>query len=217
METPSNFGNNGARPSNPELLDYLAARLVESGGRSRRCIARSCCPRCTPMSSEDIAANDAVDPDNRMLWRANLAAHGCGDAARLAAVRCGQPGSDSRRPARETRRQEQASRTVYGFVSRRKLDPCWRCSIFPIRIAPASSAWSPMCRCSGCFMMNSSFVEEQARGLAKRLSGRGRGAGPAGVRLLFGRAPRRRSRGWAWRFAAKSGWTEYAQVLLELQ
>jgi len=31
VETPSNFGNMGARPSNQELLDYLAARLVESG------------------------------------------------------------------------------------------------------------------------------------------------------------------------------------------
>ena len=31
MRTPSNFGQLGERPTHPELLDYLAARFVESG------------------------------------------------------------------------------------------------------------------------------------------------------------------------------------------
>src|SRR5262249_61363204 len=31
VKTASNFGINGERPTHPELLDYLGARLVESG------------------------------------------------------------------------------------------------------------------------------------------------------------------------------------------
>ena len=30
VKTPSNFGLNGERPTHPELLDYLAAQLMES-------------------------------------------------------------------------------------------------------------------------------------------------------------------------------------------
>ena len=42
VNTPSNFGMNGERPTHPELLDYLAQSFVANGCRSRRCIARSC-------------------------------------------------------------------------------------------------------------------------------------------------------------------------------
>ena len=40
--TPSDFGFNGEQPSHPELLDYLARRLLELNWKMKPCIARSC-------------------------------------------------------------------------------------------------------------------------------------------------------------------------------
>ncbi len=42
VDTPSNFGMNGERPTHPELLDYLAQYFCRTACRSRRCTARSC-------------------------------------------------------------------------------------------------------------------------------------------------------------------------------
>ena len=71
METPSNFGQMGARPSNPELLDYLAARFVENKWSIKAMHREIMLSSIYMLSSENLAANDAVDADNRLLWRAN--------------------------------------------------------------------------------------------------------------------------------------------------
>ncbi len=70
-DTPSDFGRMGGVPSHPELLDWLACELRDSGGSLKhlhRLIVTSAAYR---QSSEhrDNAAN--LDGDNRMLWRMN--------------------------------------------------------------------------------------------------------------------------------------------------
>ncbi len=71
VPTSANFGEMGERPSHPELLDYLATRLVESGWSIKtlhRLIMRS---SVYQQSSAQNAAGLAADPENRLLWRAN--------------------------------------------------------------------------------------------------------------------------------------------------
>src|SRR6185436_876125 len=71
VETPSNYGQMGARPSNQELLDYLAARFVENKW-SIKAMHREIMVSSTYMlSSENLEANSSVDADNRLVWRAN--------------------------------------------------------------------------------------------------------------------------------------------------
>src|SRR5690606_9312132 len=69
VATPADFGRNGARPSHPELLDWLAAEFVERGWSMKamhRLIVTSAAYRMDSMPDE---ANLSIDPDNHYLWR----------------------------------------------------------------------------------------------------------------------------------------------------
>jgi hypothetical protein len=72
VETPSDFGFNGGRPSHPELLDYLASRFVEGGWKVKdlhRLIVTSAAYRQASRVHNDQA--EGLDSDNRLLWHAN--------------------------------------------------------------------------------------------------------------------------------------------------
>jgi len=69
VATTDNFGALGEKPSHPELLDWLAAELIDSGWSVKhlqRLIVSSATYR---QSSERNVASEAVDPENRLWWR----------------------------------------------------------------------------------------------------------------------------------------------------
>jgi hypothetical protein len=71
VDTPSDFGRNGSRPSHPELLDWLAVSFRDGGGSLKalhRLIVSSATYR---QSSADRTDAAAIDADNRLLWRMN--------------------------------------------------------------------------------------------------------------------------------------------------
>lgn len=69
VETPSDFGLNGARPSNRQLLDWLAADLVEHGW-SLKHLHREILLSATYRQASDPRP-DAMEKDasSRLLWR----------------------------------------------------------------------------------------------------------------------------------------------------
>lgn len=68
------FGRNGARPTHPELLDWLAVELMESGWRMKplhRLIVTSRAYRMSSHAGNPPSPAAHADPENKLLWRMN--------------------------------------------------------------------------------------------------------------------------------------------------
>ena len=71
VRTPNDFGARGERPTNPELLDWLAARFVESGWSVKAMHRLIMLSSAYQQSSRAGAAALARDPENRLFGRMN--------------------------------------------------------------------------------------------------------------------------------------------------
>jgi hypothetical protein len=71
VRTVDDFGATGEAPSHPALLDFLAARLIENQWSIKALIREIALSRTWQLSSGFSEAQFAVDPENRLLWRAN--------------------------------------------------------------------------------------------------------------------------------------------------
>ncbi|MFN7933954.1 MAG: DUF1549 and DUF1553 domain-containing protein [Bryobacteraceae bacterium] len=73
VETPSDFGHTGQLPSNPELLDWLASEFTARGysmkAMHRLIVMSDLYQQSSAMPPEVAKANQAIDPQNRLLWK----------------------------------------------------------------------------------------------------------------------------------------------------
>jgi mono/diheme cytochrome c family protein len=71
VATPENFGRNGAAPSHPQLLDWLASEFVRLKWSRKAMIKSIVLSRAYQQSSKHRADAADIDPDNRLLARQN--------------------------------------------------------------------------------------------------------------------------------------------------
>ena len=69
VDTPSDFGLNGAKPSHPELLDWLAVEFMESGWSIKHIHRLILNSKTWQQSSRPVAKAMQVDAAGRLLWR----------------------------------------------------------------------------------------------------------------------------------------------------
>lgn len=71
VESCDNFGTTGAKPSNQALLDALAVQFVENGWNVKALIREIVLSHAYGLSSTYNEANFHGDPENALVWRAN--------------------------------------------------------------------------------------------------------------------------------------------------
>jgi len=222
--TPSNFGQMGERPTHPELLDYLAHRFVTLGW-SLKALHREIMASATyQLSGADDARNHEVDPENRLLWRMNrrrLDVEAWRDA--ILAV-SGTLDLEIGGPSLPLTSPDHRRRTLYSVISRHSLDGLLRLFDFPDPNITSDRRSVTTVPLQQLFVLNSSFMERQAKALADRL------LADSGLntelrverafQILFGRGPSENEITLAVRFLegrggdARAKWNSYAQVLL---
>lgn len=168
VDTPSNFGKLGERPSNPELLEHLAQTFIDGGYSIKSLHRQIMLSRVYQLSSADSTVNAAKDSGNRLYWRANrrrLSAEQIRDAVLAAsgALEEKRGGPSIVLTTTATRR------TVYGKVSRYKLDPFLQLFDFPAATISAEQRFTTNVPLQRLFFMNSDFMQQQAERIAQKL------------------------------------------------
>ena len=69
VRSSSDFGIMGDRPTDPQLLDYLATTFVENGWSMKKMHRLIILSNTYQQSSGYQAEAAKVDPDNKLLWR----------------------------------------------------------------------------------------------------------------------------------------------------
>jgi cytochrome c553 len=219
VRTPSNFGQLGDRPSHPELLDYLAHRFMEANWSIKAMHREIMLSNTYALSAEYSARNYSVEPENRLLWRANRRRLDA-EALRDALLQVSGNLDLTVGGAAVKMTDQHKRRTVYGFVSRKKLDGTLALFDFANPNNTSESRIVTNVPLQKLFFMNSDFIALQAKGLVDRLNSPDGSDDTARInqayRILFGRLPTKKELKLGLDFVRedKGAWWEYTQALM---
>jgi hypothetical protein len=197
VRSPSDFGMMGDSPTHPELLDWLAGELVLRGGSlkqlhklmlSSATYRQTSRPEDNPMPAElarwEAAAR--IDPDNRLLWRANrqrLGGEAIRDSMLVAAdqlsARTGGPGvmpplpkelmvtllKDQWTPSPDE--EDHHRRSIYIFARRNLRFPIFEAFDRPETTASCPARSQSTIAPQALLLLNSEFSLASARSLAE--------------------------------------------------
>ncbi|HUQ95020.1 MAG TPA: PSD1 and planctomycete cytochrome C domain-containing protein [Bryobacteraceae bacterium] len=218
VRTLNNFGQLGEKPSHPELLDYLAARLVEQKWSFKAMIRELTLSSAYGLSYLNDAKNFTADPDNRLLWRATRRKLDIESLRDSLLAASGEIDVKMGGAPMKLSEEKNLRRTVYGFVSRRKLDGTLALFDFPNPNSMSEQRIPTSTPVQQLYYLNSKFLMDRAGALSTRLSVPGGDASriKQAYRVLFYREPEKAEleSGLAFLKSNPKAWPQYAQVLL---
>jgi mono/diheme cytochrome c family protein len=171
VRTPDDLGTQAEKPSHPELLDYLSWYFMEQGWSLKKLHKLIMLSKVYQESSYTVPAHEVIDPDNRLLWRANvrrlefeamrdtlLAFSGKIDLSTMG----GQP-------VNLTDESYSYRRTVYGYIDRGNLPELMSHFDFSDPDMPNSKRTSTIVPQQALFLMNSPMSADVARAVVARV------------------------------------------------
>ncbi len=183
VKTVDNFGLTGEAPSHPELLDYLADQLIRSGWSIKSLIREIVLSQTFAMSSQYRESAHLIDPENRLLWRANrrrIDPESLRDAMLFAANQLNPTPMDSSvwylgdqatavGANKNRRRTDFPNRSVYLPVIRNDLPELFE--VFDFTDPHITTGFRPRTTVAtqGLFMLNDSMVMDLAEETARRV------------------------------------------------
>jgi mono/diheme cytochrome c family protein len=190
VDTPSNFGVMGERPSHPELLDYLASRFIESGWSMKAMHREIMLSNAYREAYAHSETNAVADPENRLVWRANLRrleVESLRDSLLFAA---GTLDERLGGPPQDLARANTKKRTIYGRAAR---SPYSLLTLFDYPDPNITSEQREVTNVplQGLFFMNSDLIQREAEALLARLGPEGDEAAriQRAYKILYQREP----------------------------
>jgi hypothetical protein len=214
--TTSDFGVQGEKPTNPELLDDLAARFIAHGWSLKWLHREIMLSAAYRQSSHPRADALAINPDNSLLWRMNPRRMDI-EAYRDTLLRAaGQLSDQMYGPSTDLDNLTNTRRTVYGKVSRTRMNNLLRQYDFPDPMQTSPGRDLTTTSLQQLFLMNSPFIHNLAGTLAKSVEAES--DTPAKVRALYrkilSRDPSAKELDLAITYLNQGALEQYAQVLL---
>ncbi|MEO2011117.1 MAG: DUF1553 domain-containing protein [Pirellulaceae bacterium] len=166
VATPDNFGRLGDKPSHPQLLDYLATRMVERDWSIKEMTRFLVTSKTWRQESMATAESRRIDPENRLLSHANvrrMEAEAIRDSLLFVAGRLDMRMYGKSVGGREPRR------SVYVQVRRNSLDPFLRVFDFPEPFTTTGRRDVTNVPAQSLTMLNDNFVNGLADSWASRI------------------------------------------------
>jgi mono/diheme cytochrome c family protein len=188
VTTPNDFGRNGAPPSHPELLDWLATEFRDNGGSLKKLHKLIVMSATYRQASTGNPAAEKIDSGNTLLWRQNrrkLEAEAVRDAVLAVTgkldLTMGGPGWQDfvvEHPEHSPHYEYGLAdpddaktwrRSIYRFIVRSQTQP-WMtaldCADPSMRVDKRNESLSPL---QALALLNNGFMIAQARHFAERL------------------------------------------------
>ena len=229
VDTPSDFGANGTRPTHPGLLDWLAAEFVARDWSVKEMMRLLLNSQAFQQASTPDGKAERIDADSRYLWRfppRRLEAEAIRDSILLAAGtldrRMGGPGfylfevdreNVVHYHAKEECGPAEWRRMIYMFKIRQEQDNvfgAFDCPDGNQAIPKRSRSTTPL---QALNLFNSNFTMQQAGRMTERI-GKGENAVRKAYRILYGRPAREEEVKDALEFVREHGMVSFCRAML---